>query len=115
MTQTTFPEIQAATGALQSRIAITESEMAEMKQSIAETATRSLAPKGPRGLQSKTNRSKEACSTKTTNGTVAGVFSRTDAVAHQETPARSDTADRRFLWAEPGTLIFDSLTSIPAR
>ncbi len=35
MTQTTFPEIQAATEALQSRIAITESEMAEMKQSIA--------------------------------------------------------------------------------
>jgi hypothetical protein len=35
MTQTTFPEIQTATEALQSRIAITESEMAEMKASIA--------------------------------------------------------------------------------
>jgi prefoldin subunit 5 len=35
MTHTTFPEIQAATEALQSRIAITESEMAEMKESIA--------------------------------------------------------------------------------
>ena len=35
MTQTAFPEIQVATEALQSRVAITESEMAEMKQSIA--------------------------------------------------------------------------------
>ena len=32
---TTLPEIQAATEALQSRITLTESEMAEMKQSIA--------------------------------------------------------------------------------
>ena len=34
MTQTLFPEIQAATEALQSRIAITETEIAEMKESI---------------------------------------------------------------------------------
>src|SRR5262249_13026129 len=34
MTQTTFPEIQAAADALESRITITETEIAEMKESI---------------------------------------------------------------------------------
>ena len=34
MTQTTFPEIQAAAEALQSRIELTETEIAEMKESI---------------------------------------------------------------------------------
>jgi hypothetical protein len=34
MTQTTFPEIQAAAEALESRLALTESEIAQMKESI---------------------------------------------------------------------------------
>jgi len=34
MTQEVFPEIQAATDALKSRIALTETEVAEMKQGI---------------------------------------------------------------------------------
>jgi hypothetical protein len=34
MTQTTFPEIQAATEALESRIALTETEIDHMKESI---------------------------------------------------------------------------------
>jgi hypothetical protein len=34
MTQELFPEIQAATEALESRIAITEAEISEMKESI---------------------------------------------------------------------------------
>jgi len=34
MTQTSFPELQAAAEALESRIAITEAEIAEMKESI---------------------------------------------------------------------------------
>jgi septal ring factor EnvC (AmiA/AmiB activator) len=34
MTQEIFPEIQAATEALKSRIALTETEVAEMKQGI---------------------------------------------------------------------------------
>ena len=34
MTQTTFPEIQAAAQALESRIALTEGEIAQMKESI---------------------------------------------------------------------------------
>ena len=34
MTQELFPEIQAATEALKSRIALTESEVAQMKQGI---------------------------------------------------------------------------------
>ena len=35
MTQDIFPEIQVATEALESRIAITEAEVAQMKESIA--------------------------------------------------------------------------------
>jgi hypothetical protein len=35
MTQDVFPEIQVATEALESRIAITESEVAQMKEGIA--------------------------------------------------------------------------------
>jgi len=35
MNQETFPEIQAATEALQKRIAITESEVAQMKEEVA--------------------------------------------------------------------------------
>ena len=34
MTQTTFPEIQAAAEALESRIALTETEIAQMKESM---------------------------------------------------------------------------------
>jgi hypothetical protein len=34
MTQITFPEIQAAAEALESRITLTEAEIAEMKESI---------------------------------------------------------------------------------
>jgi hypothetical protein len=34
MTQTTFPEIQAAAEALESRIALTEAEIAQMKESM---------------------------------------------------------------------------------
>jgi hypothetical protein len=34
MTQTTFPEIQAAAQALESRIALTEAEIDQMKESI---------------------------------------------------------------------------------
>jgi hypothetical protein len=34
MNQTTFPEIQAATQALESRIALTEAEINQMKESI---------------------------------------------------------------------------------
>src|SRR5689334_13898542 len=35
MTQTIFPEIQAAADALESRIALTETEIVEMKESVA--------------------------------------------------------------------------------
>jgi uncharacterized small protein (DUF1192 family) len=34
MTQTTFPELQAAAEALESRIALTETEIAQMKESM---------------------------------------------------------------------------------
>jgi len=34
MTQTTFPEIQAAAQALESRIALTEAEIEQMKESV---------------------------------------------------------------------------------
>jgi len=34
MTQTTFPEIQAAAEALESRIALTETEIAQMKETM---------------------------------------------------------------------------------
>ncbi len=34
MTQTTFPEIQAAVEALESRIALTEQEIAQMKEDL---------------------------------------------------------------------------------
>lgn len=36
MTQTVFPEVQAATDALEQRITLTESEIAQMKESITE-------------------------------------------------------------------------------
>lgn len=36
MTQGLFPEVQAATAALEQRITLTESEIAEMKESISE-------------------------------------------------------------------------------
>jgi hypothetical protein len=54
MTQETFPEIQAATEALQARIALTETEVAEMKESIAakkellRSWRKALAAFGPR-------------------------------------------------------------------
>jgi hypothetical protein len=34
MTQTTFPEIQAATEALEKRVALTEAEIAQMKEDL---------------------------------------------------------------------------------
>jgi hypothetical protein len=37
MTQAVFPEVQAATAALEQRITMTESEIAQMKESITET------------------------------------------------------------------------------
>jgi len=54
MTQEILPEIQAATEALQARIAITETEITELKETIASkkellrTLRKSLAPFGPR-------------------------------------------------------------------
>jgi hypothetical protein len=59
MTQETFPEIQVATQALESRIAITESEVAQMKEGIAakrellRSWRKALATFGPKRLASK--------------------------------------------------------------